>query len=358
MPHRVVAGPVQVNGKWLSRPITGTERYAHEIVRALVRSGLHLVLHVPRDATVPTWLESGADVVRHRSTGQLFEQVALPLATRGRYLVNLGGPAPLLKRVQLVTMHDAAVLRVPESFSKAFVTWYRVMYGVLARSARNAVTVSEFSRDELSAALRARPERWSVVPCGHEHFAALSAEEPQLPTGFRADEPFVLCVGTLARHKNLLGPVHAMAEAGWQVLVVGAGGPAKVFTHGGQLPDSAIVLGRISDEELAWCYDRALALVFPSWYEGFGLPVVEAQSRGCPVVASRSGALPETVGDAGLLFPPHDPDALLACLDRLRDDPGERSRLVSAGRRNLDRFRWDESAARVAQLAGRPTGRV
>jgi glycosyltransferase involved in cell wall biosynthesis len=109
-------------------------------------------------------------------------------------------------------------------------------------------------------------------------------------------------VGTLARHKNLLGPVRAMAEAGWKVLVVGAGGPAKVFAHDGQLPMSATIPGRVSDEELAWCYDRAFALVFPSLYEGFGLPVVEAQSRGCPVVASQSRALPETGGTPGCSF--------------------------------------------------------
>ena len=259
----------------------------------------------------------------------------------------------MLKRKQLVTMHDAAVLRVPGSFSKAFVAWYRLMYTVLARSARDVVTVSNFSRGELSAALNMHPGRWSVVLCGHEHFAALSAERPELPIDFHEDEPFVLCVGTLARHKNLLGPVRAMVEAGWNVVVVGAGGPAKVFAHDRELPRSATILGRVSDEELAWCYDRAFALVFPSLYEGFGLPVVEAQSRGCPVVASRSGALPETVGNAGLLFSPQDSHALLACLARLRDDPDERRRLVSAGQRNLDRFRWDESAADVADIVRR-----
>ena len=355
MTQREIDGPVHVNGKWLSRPVTGTERYAHEIMRYIVRGGaLRLLVHVPSDAIVPSWLAQGADVVRHRSRGQLFEQLVLPFATRGSYLINLGGPASLLKRKQLVTMHDAAVLRVPGSFSKAFVAWYRLMYKVLARSARDVVTVSDFSRGELSAALGTPPDRWSVVPCGHEHFAALSAERPQLPSGFREDEPFVLCVGTLARHKNLLGPVRAMAEAGWKVLVVGAGGPAKVFARDVELPMSATILGRVSDEELAWCYDRAFALVFPSLYEGFGLPVVEAQSRGCLVVASQSGALPDTVGNGGLLFPPQDADALLACLARLRDDPEERRRLVSAGQRNLDRFRWDESAARVADMVRRP----
>ena len=344
--------PAHVNGKWLSRPVTGTGRYAQEVVRSLVADGVPLVLHVPRDADVPGWLSGACPVVRHRFTGSLFEQVELPLATLGRYLVNMGGPAPLLKRRQLVVMHDATPLRWPASYSRRFVAWYRLMDSWFARSATHVVTVSEFSRRELSAALHRPADRWVLAPCGHEHFERLEARRPDLPAGFDQERPFLVCVGTLALHKNLVGPASALARAGWQVLVVGTGGPSRVFASGvtEQLPEGLLLLGRIDDEELAWCYDNALALVFPSRYEGFGLPVVEAQSRGCPVVSSDAASLPEVLGGSGLLFSPDDHEQLLGHVQRLRTDEEARRALREAGRTNVGRFRWSATARTIAGL--------
>jgi glycosyltransferase involved in cell wall biosynthesis len=358
MPDRATV--IHVNGKWLARPLTGTGRYAQEIIRALVESRAHLlVVHVPSDAVPPDWLVSGARIVRHRTRGLLFEQVGLPSATAGRLLLNLAGPAPLLKRRQVLVMHDAGVLRSPQSYGRLFVLWYRLLYTLQSRLARGVATVSQFSRSELAAALRRPQDRFVVIPCGHEHFTGLATRRPDLPAGFDPARPFLVCVGTLAPHKNLVGPVRAMVSAGWQVLVVGASGPAQVFASSAELPAGAVVLGRISDEELGWCYDHAFALVFPSRYEGFGLPVVEAQTRGCPVVASDRASLPEVVGEGGLHFAPDDHEGLLRRLADLRD-ANVRHALVAAGRRNVERFRWGESAAVLASFsgdAGRPVRR-
>lgn len=349
-----------VNGKWLSRPVTGTGRYAQEVVRSLV-ADVPLVLHVPRDADVPDWLSESCTVVRHRTSGAVFEQLALPLATRGRYLLNMAGPAPLLKRRQLVVMHDATPLRWPASYSRRFVLWYRILDTWFARTATHLVTVSEFSRGELAAALRRPAARWAVAPCGHEHFSGLVARQPELPPGFAPDQPFLVCVGTLALHKNLVGPATALARAGWQVLVVGTGGPSRVYASGvtEQLPAGLFLLGRIDDDELAWCYDNALALVFPSKYEGFGLPVVEAQTRGCPVLASDAASLPEVLGGSGLLFPPDDHEQLIRHAARLRDDATTRDALREAGRANVGRYPWGAAAGTIAGLitAGSSAGR-
>jgi glycosyltransferase involved in cell wall biosynthesis len=337
--------------------VTGTERYATEVVREIVRSGRlegRLTVHVPKDAQVPEWLTTGARVVRHASRGLVFEQILLPLVTTGHLLVNLAGPAPLLKRKQLVTMHDATAMRWPQGFSKQFVAWYWLMYFVLARTASLLLTVSSFSQSELANVLRVPRERYAVAPCGHEHFRDLVAERPELPATFDPGQPFVVCVGTLAPHKNLMVPARAVAEAGWQILIVGASGLSHIFaTAEGQLPDKAFRLGRISDAELAWCYDHALALVFPSRYEGFGLPLVEAQSRGCPVVASDAASIPEVAGEAALYFPPDDVAVLLHQLELLNGDNDERSQRAAAGRVNVTNFRWRTAAMKVADLAAR-----
>jgi len=351
-PEALLREPAHVNGKWLSRPVTGTGRYAQEVVRSLVADGVPLVLHVPRDADVPGWLSEQCSVVRHRGTGAVFEQLELPVATRGRYLVNMAGPAPLLKRKQLVVMHDATPLRWPASYSRRFVAWYRVLDTWFARTATHVVTVSTFSRSELSAVLKAPAERWTLASCGHEHFERLEARRPDLPAAFDPGRPFLVCVGTLALHKNLVGPATVLARAGWQVLVVGTGGPSRVYASGAteQLPDGLLLLGRIDDEELAWCYDHALALVFPSRYEGFGLPVVEAQSRGCPVVSSDAASLPEVLDGSGLLFGPDDHEQLLRHVEHLRADAAARSALSEAGRINVRRYRWSTTARTIAGL--------
>jgi glycosyltransferase involved in cell wall biosynthesis len=357
-PDAAADTPTHVNGKWLSRPITGTGRYAQEILRCLVSEGLPLVVHVPRDADVPSWISTSCEVVRHRATGSLFEQLELPAVTRGRYLLNMAGPAPLLKRKQLVVMHDATPLRWPASYSRRFVAWYRVMDSWFARTAAHLVTVSHFSRAELSAALRAPAERWTIASCGHEHFRELEARRPELPEGFDPDKPFLVCVGTLALHKNLVGPATALARAGWQVLVVGTGGPSRVYASGvtEQLPEGLLLLGRIDDDELAWCYDNALALVFPSRYEGFGLPVVEAQSRGCPVVSSDAASLPEVLGGSGLLFDPDDHEQMLRHVEHLDGDEAARRKLSDRGRLNAGRYRWNSSAQTIAALVAGGTG--
>jgi glycosyltransferase involved in cell wall biosynthesis len=195
-------------------------------------------------------------------------------------------------------------------------------------------------------------ERWTIASCGHEHFAGLRARRPELPAGFDAEKPFLVCVGTLALHKNLVGPATALARAGWQVLVVGTGGPSRVYASGvaEELPTNLTLLGRIDDDELAWCYDNALALVFPSRYEGFGLPVIEAQSRGCPVVSSDAASLPEVLGGSGLLFPPDDHEQLLRHVARLLEDKVAREALADAGRTNVLRYRWSAAARTVAEL--------
>jgi glycosyltransferase involved in cell wall biosynthesis len=353
-PTAVPPQTVHVNGKWLASPITGTQRYANEITRELVRASdrtYELVLHLPSNAELPEWALSGCTTVRHSASGMRFEQLTLPVRTRGELLLNFGGPAPLLKLKQLVVMHDAATMRYPKSFSRLFVAWYWVMYLLLARTARHLVTVSEFSRVELSGALRVPETRFSVACCGHEHFSDLEPRTPVLPTRLDTQRDFVICVGTLAAHKNLVNPVRAMAEAGLQVVVIGAGGSERIFAQLTEpLPASAFLLGRITDAELAWCYEYALTLVFPSKYEGFGLPVLEAQSRGCPVVASAAASLPEVAGNAALYFHPDNSQELLIHVRSLKMDAGRRAGLVSAGYENVKRYTWRGAAQVIANL--------
>lgn len=338
---------VHVNGKWLSQAVTGTQRYANEIVKAIVAADrFDLVIHIPAGVQVPAWMHRDRVEVRQAPvSGVLFEQFYLPLATRRSLLLNFAGPAPLLKRRQLVTMHDATTFRYPRTFRPAFVAFYYLMYSLLGRTASQLVTVSQFSAAELADVLGVPAERFLVVPCAAD---ALSAAEPLCPA-LDLNGNHYLVVGTQAQHKNLTAPVIALSKSGRSVVVVGVSDGQQVYSATEPLTGHALLAGRLSDAELVWLYRNSRALIFPSKYEGFGLPPLEAQVLRCPVVCSDAASMPEVCGDGALYFDPDDTGSLLGQLDRLESDPLLAEQLRRRGTLNAQRFSWDASAQKIIE---------
>jgi glycosyltransferase involved in cell wall biosynthesis len=354
-----VSARLALNGKWLGQELTGTQRYARELTRRLIPLlPERPVLHVPSGASVPDWLAATVDVRRSRLSGTAFEQLALPWAARRALLLSLGGAAPLLARRQVATMHDATPFRLPHTYSRTFGIWYRLMYRVVARRAERIITVSEFSRRELTEVLGADPGLFVVIPNGVEHaddsHGTGTPAEP-VPVG---DAPFALMIGPPAPHKNIAPVAEALARRGIHVVVVGDAGAARVFGGaddafsggGADCGDHIQRVGRVSDHQVAWLYRHASVLVFPSLYEGFGLPVVEAQRLGCPVVASNRASLPEVAGRAAVLVDPTDPGGVAATVAALLADPTRLAQLAAQGRANAERFSWAASAERLAEL--------
>jgi glycosyltransferase involved in cell wall biosynthesis len=255
-------------------------------------------------------------------------------------------------------MHDVTPERFPGTFSRRFRLWYRLMYRVLARRARHLVTVSEFSRGELASVLGVEAGRFAIAPNGHEHALAAGRDAARLveASGVSGElvaattAPYVLCIGNLTPSKNLAPVTRAFAEAGIPVVVVGAAGARRVFVEQAGLDVPGVHLaGRVSDAELAFLIRNAKALVFPSLYEGFGLPLVEAQALSCPVIASDRASIPEVAGEGAIYYNPTRPEDAVAAVRDL-DDPA-RGRLIEQGRRNVVRFSWDRTAATILGLA-------
>jgi glycosyltransferase involved in cell wall biosynthesis len=240
--------------------------------------------------------------------------------------------APLRTRGRLVvTVHDVALFRHPDAFPR----WHRVS-GRLAlragvRSADAVIAVSEFTRSELERVLGVPRERVRVVPNGVDPVFA--------PEGPAAGGDYVLAVGTLEPRKNLAVAVEAAALAGVELRVVGARGWGGVEAPGW--------VGRPADDELAALLRGARCLVFPSLYEGFGLPVLEAMACGTPVVTARGGATEEVAEGAAVLVDARDPAAVAAGIEtaRLRRDE-----LVPAGLERARAFTWTRAADRVEEL--------
>ena len=338
--------PFFVNGKWLSQPLTGTQRYATEISRRLVaRHGRSVVIVVPADADLPAWTD-GASIRRSSLTGNLFEQVALPFLTAGGFLLNLSGSSPLMKRRQAITLFDASAFRYGDTFSWAFTTWYRLLYRTARYRASHLFTISEFSRADLADVLHIDPQRLIVVPCGSEHLPAPKADRVGA-----IDQPYVVAIGSLTERKNLAGCLAVLARRGVRTVVVGAGGKSAVFADSAIPEDSHIIpLGRVTDEDIANLLADAVAMVFPSRYEGFGLPVVEAQRAGCPVVCSTSSSLPEAAGDGALFFDPDDPEAAADHVESLVASAELRDGMRQRGYANAERRSWDVAEGIVTEI--------
>jgi glycosyltransferase involved in cell wall biosynthesis len=224
------------------------------------------------------------------------------------------------------------------------------MYRVVGRRAERLLTVSEFSRRELSTVLAVDPDRFVVAPNGVEHSEGPEADQPvDVGNGL-----FVLMVGPPAAHKNIAPVAMTLARRGIDVVVVGRAAH-RVFRGAGgtgvqaTVPDRIRWLGRVSDAQMRWLYRHASALVFPSLYEGFGLPVVEAQRLGCPVVASDRASLPEVAGHGAVLVDPTDPGLVAEKVALLLTDAEARNRLAVLGRANADRFPWATTADRIAE---------
>lgn len=344
-----------VNGRFLTQRVTGVQRYAREVVGAIdalicsgdVQGVEVTVLVPPADVDLPAYKAVRIER-RGRLRGHVWEQLELPRLAGGRLLLGLCNTGPAALRRQAVTLHDAVVFERPEAFSTAFRAWYHVLMRRLARVSQGLFTGSRFSRDALAQHLRVPPERFAVIHHGREHVLRAHADATAPARLGLATRPYILAVSSRSPHKNFAALGEAARQlAGEADVVVVGGGNARVFAADAALPDGVRSLGYVDDASLRALYEHALCLVYPSWYEGFGFPPLEAMTCGCPVVVSRTASLPEVCGDAALYFDPHAADAAVQIARHVRailTDGAARARCVEAGLRQAQAFSWAASA--------------
>lgn len=348
-----------VNGRFITQPMTGVQRYARNVVTAMDAALSDLKANAPIVAPSSA-SDPGLSTMPLISAGPLsghaWEQTILPAQWRGR-LLNLCNTAPAVKADQVVCIHDANVF-APESYGRAFRAIYPPLQRLLARRAARISTVSAYSAQQLAQYLPVHAADIVVLPNGHEHALAwdpaLARIGPSVIAGERSERGFVLALGSRARHKNLrllfdIAP--ELAVMGLDVVV--AGGGADIFASE-TLPSvpNMKVVGYVADHDLAYLMERAVCLAFPS--EGFGLPIVEAMARGCPVVSSDRTSMPEVCGDAALMAPPDDPAAWVHHVRALATSPDLRQDLVGRGRKRVRLFSWADTAAGYVELMREP----
>ncbi len=359
---------VFINARFLTQPVTGVQRYAREFARALDKlvadqhphtQGLSFELIAPNRPIKPVPTQHIPLRQAGRLSGHAWEQLELPRFARGGFLLNLCNSAPVGKTRQMVTIHDAAVYGFPHAYSRSFRSLYKMLLPTLSRTAKHILTDSAFSKRELIRYLRVPEDKVTVVYLGKEHVFAEEADNGIFAKHGVGDRPFLLAVSSLSPNKNFAGIVRALEHLGkpdFDVVIAGGANPAVFGGRADSLPRSVKHLGYVSEGELRALYERATGFVYPSFYEGFGLPPLEAMACGSPVIVSDTASLPEVCGDAALYCDPHSPQDIADKIQQLMSNAELRETLRRKGLERANTFSWDTCARETLAVLERVVG--
>jgi len=344
---------------------TGTESYARRLTQALLEqgSGHDLILYF-RDSPALELFPAGGGVRRVIPFPRLWTHVRLAweLLTQPRPDV-LFIPAHVLPLIHplpsVVTVHDLGYRHFPDAhplMQRVYLDWSTRFS---ARAATHLIADSEATKNDLIRFYNIPAEKITVIYPGRDE--SLQPVDPSpIRAKYHLPEEYILHVGTLQPRKNLLRlieawhsfvlrPSSSVLRPPSSVALVLAGRPgwlsAPILAKARAVPAGRIrLLDYVPDEDLAGLYSGARAFVFPSLYEGFGFPVLEAMACGTPVICSNTSSLPELAGDAALLVDPTDTEALAATVIRVLSEPDRRAALIEKGFEQVKKFSWEKAA--------------
>ncbi len=345
----------------LSDAPTGTETYSRELVRALLalddknQYRLYTRQSAPRD-----YFGAASNLeIRAIPFPRLWTHARLSFEMLTRSPDALWVPAHVLPLVHprrsIVTVHDLGQLRFPEAYPARQRLYHNWAARWNARAASHLLADSEATRDDLAQFYRVAPEKITVVYPAYDaqRFQPMrdAVRIEEIKSRFRIDGDYILAIGTLQPRKNYARLIEAFGKlqiTNYKLLIVGKRGWLydSILARAKELNLQSRVsfLDYVSASDLPALIGGARVLAFPSLYEGFGLPVLEAQACGTPVVCSMTSSMPEVAGDGALLVDPFDVDAIAGAIQRALSDDALRGKLIAHGFENIKRFSWEQSA--------------
>jgi glycosyltransferase involved in cell wall biosynthesis len=349
---------VWINARFIDRPTTGVERVALGLIGAIASEYLdskgrwmdggnsyQFRLVAPRGGRAASPWPNIPLIRRGYLRGHAWEQFDLPRITAGDWLLNLCNTGPMFKRRQLIYLHDAQPFAIPENFSARFRIWYRILFNIAGRLSSAVLVNSKFTRQELVRYVGLDSHKIKLCYAGSEHARRRTSDFRCLERFLLPKTQFLLAVSSASPNKNfqrVLEAVELLGDAAPPCVIVGRN-DQRHFVNVNLDHDNIIRLGYVSDDELFALYEKALCLVFPSHYEGFGLPPLEAMALGCPVVVSDTTAMREVAGPEGNYCDPMSSASIAAAIERLSSDRQYRERMFEVGRIRAKEFSWTSS---------------
>ncbi len=347
---------IAVNARFLTQEITGVQRFGIEIsLRLKEMFGDEVMFLTPPNIVQTAYAQRLNAKVIGVHKGHVWEQWDLPHYLRKQkspLLLCLCNTAPLFYKNKIVTVHDVAFMAYPQTFNKSFLYVYRFMIPRIMVSAKKIITVSEFSKNEIIKYYNIDAGKITVV---HN---AVTNDFRKIRDNTLQKEKYVLAVSSLNYRKNFITVLQAfdiLSRQNQDILLYIIGD-----LHNSNFSNIKIdlykdnpkikFLGRVTDSELIRYYSNAFAFVYPSFYEGFGIPPLEAQSCGCPVICATASCLPEIFGNSVTYCNPNDPASLAEAIINLCNDEQLRLDLIERGLRNVAKYSWGKSADKIFKV--------
>ncbi len=344
---------IYINGRFLTQKITGVNRLAYELCNALYLNKVEFTIIAPKHILSDYNISNFRIILWGIGSSHFWEQFCLPtffLFKKKYLLFNFSGLGPILIKNQFITIHDMSILRHPEWFSKKYSYYYKIFYPIIVRRALQILTISEFSRKEIVDCLNIEKNKISVIYCGVSN--KFTNKEHNVCNSL--DYEYVLAVSSIDPRKNFSRLLSAVNLLNSNTKLVIIGNKNKVFQNVGlNLSKRVVFLGHVSDEKLHKYYSNAKLFIFPSVYEGFGLPPLEAMAMGCPTIVSDIEVFHEVFGDATRYFNPYDINDIANCIHSVLNSDSIRTDLINQGYKKAQKFNWEESAHTLMGIANK-----
>ncbi|WP_020596970.1 glycosyltransferase family 4 protein [Spirosoma panaciterrae] len=348
---------IVVNARFLTQPITGTQRFAIELSRKLKIYVPNIEFVCP-PSVIHSEIAEELEVIKFGVLRQnlLWEQIELPmyLWSHGNpILLNLCNIAPIMYGKNIASILDLSFHLHPEWFSKQFSLLYNTLIPIIAKRAIRIITISEYSRKDIIRYFNIPPEKIDIV---HPSISSIFENNKTSKKDITKFGRYILAVSSIDPRKNFLGLIKAFKLANLNdINLVIVGSKNKVFSDEGiaeliKDDPSVFFTGYVSDNDLASLYKNASLFVYPSFFEGFGIPPLEAMASGCPTIVSNTSSLPEVCGDASLYVDPHDITNISETIKKVINDDILRHTLVNRGYNQFKKFSWDGSAKKAAVM--------
>lgn len=363
------AKPIYINGRFLTQRMTGIQRFAYEMCKAMHAAGSPIMVIAPRNV-LPEYSLDFKFIKLGFFRGIYWEQLILPLYLlfhRNPLLINFGSPGPLLYTNRIITIHDLALLVNPTWFKKTYYRYYKFVTPIVAKRCLKIITVSNFSKQEIIFLLHVPAEKieviYNAVTLKQFEGSFLDSPVPDEPlsqshtlknTRFSRliQKKFILSISSLDPRKNLERLVDAYLKSGlteeYQLVFAGKSDPVFNMELSSEIRNRS--LGYVTDEELMVLYKNASLFVYPSLYEGFGIPPLEAMAQGCPTVISDIPVFYEVFGEASCFVNPNDVYSIGEGMKRVLTDNEYKIQLFEAAQKQLKKYSWNNSSKQLIDI--------